>query len=67
MEPFEQLVLDHADPAGEHVVHQDTVDSLEHPHRRPDVTLDGRLMEGTTYLEHSALGCLWTVDSWRGC
>ena len=33
----------------------------------PDITMDGRPMEGTTYLEHSALGCLWTVDSWRGC
>ena len=32
-----------------------------------DITLNGRPMEGTTYLEHSALGCLWTVDSWRGC
>ena len=30
-----------------------------------DITLDGRPMEGTTYLEHSALGCFWTVDSWR--
>ena len=25
-------------------------------HRVPDTTLDGRLMEGTTYLEHSVLG-----------
>ena len=56
LEPFEQLVLDHADPAGQHAVIQDTVDSLEHPRRLPDATLDGRLMEGTTYLEHSALG-----------
>ena len=35
---------------------QDTVDSLEHPRKLPDATLDGRLMEETTYLEHSALG-----------
>ena len=56
LEPFEQLVLDHADPAGQHAVIQDTVDSLEHPRKLPDATLDGRLMEGTTYLEHSALG-----------
>ena len=46
------MVLDHADPAGKHAVIQDTVDSLEHSRK----LLDGRLMEGTTYLEHSALG-----------
>ena len=79
LEPFEQLVLDHADLAGQHAVIQDTVDSLEHPRTLPDAildgglvenisdwepaaspvpdpNLDGRLMEGTTYLEHSALG-----------
>ena len=79
LEPFEQLVLDHADPAGQHAVIQDAVNSLEHPRTLPDTildgglveevsdwepaaspvpdaTLDGRLMEGTTYLEHSALG-----------
>ena len=33
----------------------------------PDATLDGRLREGNTYLEHSAPGVPWTVDSWRGC
>ena len=75
LEPFKQLVLDHADPAGQHAVIQDTMDSLEHPHTLPDTipdgglvekisdwepaasraTLDGRLMEGTTYLEHSVL------------
>ena len=32
-----------------------------------DITPDGRPMEGTAYPEHSALGCLWTVDSGRGC
>ena len=32
-----------------------------------DSTPDGQPMEGTAYLEHSALGCLWTVDSWKGC
>ena len=56
LEPFEQLVLDHADPTGQHAVIQDTVDSLDHPSKLPDATLDGRLMEGTTYLEYSALG-----------
>ena len=102
LEPFEQLVLDHADPAGQHAVILNTVESLEHvvvenildgrpmegitcpellehllrlldttldgglvekisdwvPEASPvpDTTPDGRLMEGTTYLEHSALG-----------
>ena len=73
------MVLDHADPAGQHAVIRDTVKSLEHPLTLPDTTLDdglvekisdwepaaspvpdttpdGRLMEGNTYLEHSALG-----------
>ena len=31
----------------------------------PGTALDSQLMEGTTYLEHSALGCPWTVDPWR--
>ena len=53
---MEQLVLDHADPAGRHAVIQDTVVSLEHPCTLLDATLDGRFKEGTTYLEHSALG-----------
>ena len=45
LEPFEQLVLDHADPAGQHAVIQDTVDSWEHPRKLPDTTLDGGLVE----------------------
>ena len=79
LEPLELLVLDHADPAGQHAVILDTVKSLEHPltlpdsslddglvekisdwepaaRPVPDTTLDGRLREGNTYLEHSALG-----------
>ena len=31
-----------------------------------DITPDGQPMEVTTYPEHPALGCPWTVDSWRG-
>ena len=38
------MVLDHADPAGQHAVIQDTVDSLEHPRTLPDTTLDGGLV-----------------------
>ena len=102
LEPFEQLVLDHAEPAGQHAVILDTAESLEHavvenildgppmegitcpellehslrlldatldgglvenisewepePSPVPDATLDGRLREGNTYLEHSAPG-----------
>ena len=72
------MVLDPADPAGQHAVIRDTVRLLEHPLTRPDsslgdglvekisdwepaarpvpdTTLDGRLREGNTYLEHSAV------------
>ena len=73
------MVLDHADPAGQHAVIQNTTSLLEHllaqpelslggglverisdgePTARqvPDITLDSRLKEGITYLEHLALG-----------
>ena len=78
-EPLALLVLDHADPAGQHAVIQNTTSLLEHllaqpepslggglverildgePTARqvPDITLDSRLKEGITYLEHLALG-----------
>ena len=45
LEPFEQLVLGHADPAGQHAVIQDAVNSLEHPRTLPDTILDGGLVE----------------------
>ena len=54
LEPFEQLVLDHADPAGQHADCLDTVESLEHS--AVESILDGRPMEGITcpeLLEHS--------------
>ena len=54
LEPFEQLVLDHADPAGQHAVIQDTVDSLEHPRTLPDMTLDGGLVERISDWEPAA-------------
>ena len=54
LEPFEQLVLDHADPAGQHAVIQDTVDSLEHPCMLPDTTLDGGLLEKISDWEPAA-------------
>ena len=109
LEPFEELVLDHADPAGQLAVILNTVESLEHA--VVENILDGRPLEGITcpeQLEHSLRlldgglvekisdwepeaspvrtlpwtvdlrrglltwtirlwGCLWTVDSWRGC
>ena len=54
LEPLEQLVLDHADPAGQHAVILDTAESLEHA--VVENILDGRPMEGITcpeLLEHS--------------
>ena len=78
-EPLELLVLDHADPAGQHAVIRNTTSLLEHPlawpesslggglverisdgepaaRPVPDTTLDSRLREGNTCLEHLALG-----------
>ena len=46
LEPLEHSVLDHADPAGQHVDVQDTVESLEHSVL--DTILEGRPMEGIT-------------------
>ena len=54
LEPFEQLVLDHADPAGQHAAIQDTVDSLELPRTIPDTTLDGGLVEKISDWEPAA-------------
>ena len=53
-EPFEHLVLDHDDPAGQHADLQDIVASLEHA--VVETILDGRPMEGITWpelLEHA--------------
>ena len=83
-EPLALLVLDHADPAGQHAGIQNTTSLLEHllaqpepslggglverisdgePTARqvPDTTLDSRLKEGITYLEHPATS--YTLDS----
>ena len=46
LEPFEQLILDHADPAGQHAVILDTAEPLEH--EVVGNILDGRPMEGIT-------------------
>ena len=44
LEPFEQLVLDHADPPRQHAVILDTAEPLEHA--VVENILDGRPMEG---------------------
>ena len=46
LEPCEQLVLDHADPAGQHAIILDTAESPEHA--VVENILDGRSMERTT-------------------
>ena len=46
LESCEQLVLDHADPAGQHAVDLDTAESLEYA--VVENILDGRPMEGIT-------------------
>ena len=45
IEPLELLVLDHADPAGQHAVIRDTVRLLEHPLTLPDSSLGDGLVE----------------------
>ena len=68
LEPFQQLVLDHADPAGQHAVILDTAEPLEHAW--VENILDGRPMEGITcpeLLEYSLrlLDATLEVDSLR--
>ena len=88
-EPLELLVLDHADPAGQHAVIRNTTSLLEHPlaqpepslggelverisdgepaaRQVPDTTLDSRLKEGNTYLEHPAPGVSLDSGSMEG-
>ena len=44
-EPLELLVLDHADPAVQHAVIQNTTSLLEHPLAQPETSLGGGLVE----------------------
>ena len=44
-EPLELLVLDHANPAGQHAVIQNTTSLLEHPLAQPEPFLCGGLVE----------------------
>ena len=44
-EPLELLVLDHADPTGQHAVIQNTTSLLEHPLAQPETSLGGGLVE----------------------
>ena len=67
LELIEQLVpimRSVARPGGGSMKEFTNWDAVSYP--VPDVNLDGRPMEGTTYLEHSPPGCPWTVDLWRG-
>ena len=67
LEPVEQSVLNTLLAARPEEGISEELSDRE-PLALPDITLDGRPMEETTYLEHTWLwGCLWTVDSWRGC
>ena len=45
IEPLELLVLDHADPAGQHAVIRNTMSLLEHPLARPESSLGDGLVE----------------------
>ena len=68
LEPLEQLVF--SSPLAARFVEGVAVKVLE---RKPviqpvqDSTPDGQPMEGTTYLEHPALGVSLEVDSGKGC
>ena len=57
LEPLEQSVLNTllVAPPGKGIT-EEISDWEPVAHPDPDTTLDGRLMEGTTYLEHSVLG-----------
>ena len=57
LEPLEQSVLNTLSAAQpEEGITEELSDREPVAFPVPDITLDGRLMEGTTYLEHSALG-----------
>ena len=57
LEPLEQSVLNTLSAArSEEGIMEELSDREPVALPVPDITLDGRLMEGTTYLEHSALG-----------
>ena len=82
-EPLALLVLDHADPVGQHAVIQNATRSSEHPLAQPETSLGGGLVERhvgfrtlpwTVDLRRGILtwsirlqGFPWTVDPWRGC
>ena len=72
LEPLDHSVLDHADPAGQHAIVQDTLEPLEHSVL--DTILDCRPMEGITHsepLEHTVLdmtldgGLLEKMSDWE--
>ena len=65
-EPLEQSVLNTLSATRpEEGITEEISDWEPVAHPVPYITLDGRLMEETAYLEHSVLGV--SLDSWRGC
>ena len=61
------MVLDHADPAGQHAVIRNTTSLLDHPLVRPESSLGDGLVERILDGEHDRFRTLpWTVDLGRG-
>ena len=68
-EPLALLVLDHADPVGQHAVIQNTTSTLEHLPAQPEPSLGGGLVERISDGEPTARQVPtlpWTVNLWRG-
>ena len=72
LDPLEHSGADHADPAGQHAIFQDVIDSgavraFGSRHSPGWSTYGG--IPVSEPLEHSVLGGggAWTADSWRGC
>ena len=64
-EPLALLVLDHADPAGQHAVIQNTASSLEHLPAQPEPSLGGGWVERISDGEPTARQVPdTTLDSW---
>ena len=67
LEPLEQSVLSTLTAQPEEGITEKLSDQVPVALPVPDITLDGRPMEGTTYLEHSALGVSLDSGLMVGC